>query len=146
MRKVKSFTSYDEYEKWEEQFEESCEEENYPVYIDNGWDVKMDMFAECKNWKTAIRRFEKTFAEINPEVLPWAEQIMQECEEGNFTDVTGWKITFSYDEEENEQENLKSSQTFGSYGWGVEQLDENRWYIFLNISGAYAGKPERTAA
>ena len=27
----------------------------------------------------------------------------------------------------------------GTYSWGVEEVDEGRWYIFLNISGIYAG-------
>jgi len=31
-----------------------------------------------------------------------------------------------------------------SYSWGIEQIDETRWYIFLNVATAPNGQPEAT--
>jgi len=141
-RKVKSFKSYEDYESWTDSLDNCSEYSEIPVVIDDGWKVAVDMFTECKSFKTAIRRFANTFAEVEA-VKEWAEGMQESCESGYFGDTTGWQCSFSYDEEENKRLNRELAQKSGFYSWGVEEVDESRWYIFLNVAGIYAGRPER---
>ena len=131
---MKKFASYAEYEAWTETFEECYEYENIPVLIDDGWKMSADMFTECKSYKTALRRFEKTFASV-PEIKEWIEGIRESCENGCFEDTTGWKPAWTYDPEE-----IKEFAKSGTYSWGIEETSEGCWYIFLNISGVYANR------
>lgn len=68
---MKKFISYDEYEQWTETFENASDYEEIPVAIDDGWKVSVDMFTACKSYKTAIRRFEKTFKEVHSDISAW---------------------------------------------------------------------------
>lgn len=131
---MKKFASYEEYEAWTETFENCSEYENIPVLIDDSWKISADMFTECKSYKTALRRFEKTFASV-PEITDWIEGIRESCENGCFEDTTGWKPAWSHDPEE-----IKELAKNGTYSWSVEEISEGRWYIFLNISGVYANR------
>ena len=58
--KTKIFKSFEDYEKWTDQFENISDYQEIPTAIDDGWKVSVDMFTECKSWKTALRRFEKS--------------------------------------------------------------------------------------
>lgn len=136
--KTMEFHSYDEYEAWTEQFDEAYEYQNIPSLIDDGWKIMMDMFTECKSYKTALRRFEKAFGDHDQSVKDWLEGIKESCENGYFKDTCrpGWNAT---------EEEIKEFYAGGTFSWGVEEVDDGYWYIFLNISGAYAGRDERVA-
>lgn len=106
--------------------------------IDDGWKISADMFTACKSWKTALRRFEKVFAAVNSEVVGWIECIRESCESGCFEDKTGWRPAWTSNPEE-----VKEFAKGGTYSYGVEETMEGYWYIFLNISGCYAGRQEQ---
>ena len=127
MRNTLIFNNYDAYDNWTEQFQDCSEYEMIPVAVDDGWKVMTDMFTECKSFKTALRRFEKAFGDVNTEIRGWVESMRESCEAGYF------------------KESDMRYPEGGTYSWGVEETDEGLWYVFLNISGAYAGR-ERKAA
>lgn len=133
--KTKMFKSFEDYEKWTEKFENTSDYQEIPVAIDDGWKVSVDMFTECKSWKTALRRFEKAFAGVNSEITTWVECIRESCESGYFSDTTGWKPAWTSNPEE-----IKEFAKGGTYSYGVEETMEGYWYIYLNISGSYAGR------
>lgn len=130
---MKSFKSYEEYEAWTEQFTDCYQYEDIPVLIDDGWKRAIDMMTECKSWKTALRRFEKTFGSV-PEVSDWIPFLRESAECGCFSD------RLSYYDKEYERKMVIES---GSYSYGIEEVSEGTWYIYLNLSGAYAGYPVR---
>lgn len=132
---MKKFSSYDEYEQWTETFENASDYEEIPVSIDDGWKVSVDMFTACKSYKTALRRFEKTFKEVHSDISAWVECMRESCENGCFKDVDGWKPAWS-----NNPEEIKEFSKGGTYSWGVEETAEGYWYIYLNISGVYASR------
>lgn len=133
MRKTKIFQSVEEWEQWSENCFDS---QDVPILIDDGWKIAADMFTECKSWKTALKHFEKAFAGINDDVTDWIETINESCENGCFEDTTGWKPAWTNDPKE-----IAEIQKGGAYAWGVEEMSDGYWYIYLNISGVYAGKP-----
>ena len=139
MKKTMQFRSYAEYETWAERFDEYSEYEDVPVFVDNGWEMTMDIFTECKSWKVALRRFVKAFSHIDGQVSGWIEGIKESCECGCFEDKEGWRPAWTYDPKE-----IEEIAKDGIYAWEVEQIDDGRWYIFLKISGCYAGR-EKTA-
>lgn len=122
---MKKFESFESYEKWTESFSDCSDYEEIPVVIDDGWKISADMFTSCKSYKTAIRRFAKTFASV-PEVDEWIDGIRESCDNGYF------KESSEYNEN-------------GSYSWGVEETMEGYWYVFLNISGIHANRERKTA-
>lgn len=141
MKKTMIFRSFEEYEKWTEQFEDCAEYQEIPSAIDDGWKISADMFTECKSWKTALRRFAKVFADVNGEIPGWVESMKESCENGYFEDTTGWKPSWTLNPEE-----VKEFAKNGTYSYGVEETEEGYWYIFLNISGCYAGYERRCTA
>lgn len=130
MEKVRLFGNYDQYEAWAEQFENCSDYESVPVLIDDGWKISADMFTECKSWKTALRRFEKAFGGIKKEVQDWMETMRESCEGGLFKDE--WKPAWKQDG--------KEMAKGGTYSFGLEETSEGLWYVYLNISGVYAGR------
>lgn len=132
---MKKFRTYEDYERWTEKFENTSDYEDIPVAIDDGFKISIDMFTDCKSYKTALRRFEKTFREVSGEISVWIECMMESCENGCFEDTTGWKPAWSNDPEE-----IKAHSKKGAYSWGVEETSDGYWYLFLNISGIYAGR------
>lgn len=88
---MKKFSSYAEYERWTDTFENPSDYEEIPVAIDDGWKISIDMFTACKSYKTALRRFEKTFQEVSGEIAGWVECMRESCESGYFKDTTGRK-------------------------------------------------------
>lgn len=136
--KAKIFKSFEDYESWTEQFENCSDYEEIPTAIDDGWKVAVDMFTECKSWKTALRRFEKAFSKVNSEISAWVEGIRESCENGCFEDTTGWMPAWTRD-----PETVREFAKSGTYSFGVEETMEGYWYVFLNISGCYAGREAR---
>ena len=132
------FNSQEAYDNWTEQFENCFEYQEIPTAIDDGWKVAVDMFTECKSWKTALKRFAKAFAQVNPEIQGWIDCMKESCENKYFSDTNGWKPAWTTDPEQ-----IKEWAKGGIYSWGVEETMEGYWYIFLNISGAYAGREAR---
>lgn len=61
--------------------------------------------------------------------------MVESCENGFFEDTTGWKPAWSNDLEE-----IKAQSKKGTYSWGVEEIYDGYWYLFLNISGIWAGR------
>lgn len=138
MKATKRFTSYEEYENWTESFENCFEYEEIPSLIDDGWKLSMDIMIDCKTWKTALRRFEKAFVSCDPEIKVWVDGMKESCECGYWNDISlpSWDAT---------PEELKEFNSFGTFSWGIEEIDECRWYIFLNISGEYANRGRKAA-
>lgn len=132
---MKQFASFEEYEMWTEQFEDASDYQEIPCIIDDGWKVSADMFTACKSYKTALRRFEKAFKGVNGEISGWVECMTESCEGGCFKDVDGWRPAWTNDPAE-ASEFAKN----GMYSWGVEETMEGYWYVYLNISGIYAGR------
>ena len=118
---TKTFKSFEEFERWTEQYENCTDYQNIPTAIDNGWKLSLDMTTECKNWKTALNRFKKTFKCTSPAVAEWIETMRECCENGYF-----------HGNDNTYPEN--------AYSWGIEEADDACWYIYLNISGIYAGR------
>lgn len=132
--KARTFRSFEDYEKWTDLFENTSDYQEIPVDIDDGWKVSADLLTECKSWKTALKRFRKTFADIG-NVSDWVECIQESCENGYFEEITGWKPAWT-----NDPKVVKEWQERGTFSWGVEEVDEGIWYIYLNISGIYADR------
>lgn len=130
---MKKFNNYDEFENWVDTFENPGEIEEIPVAIDDGWKISVDMATACKSYKTALRRFEKIFREVSEDITPWVEVMRESCENGYFKDM--WKPGWTATEDE-----IKEYSKNGTYSWGVEEISDDSWYIFLNISGIYAGR------
>lgn len=142
MRKTKIFHSQEEYDRWTESFESPSDYQEIPSVIDDGWKISADMFTECKSWKTALKRFETAFVVVDSEnISVWVECMRESCESGCFQDLTGWKPAWTSDPEE-----TKKFAEGGIYSWGVEETSEGYWYIFLNISGSYAGRKRNITA
>lgn len=135
MRKALVFKNFEAFEEWILQFENCYEWEQIPTAIDDGFKVSMDLFTECKNWKTVLRRFEKAFSHINSEVHTWVEGMQESCESGYFRDTTGCYPAWTNDPEE-----IKEFLKGGAYSWALEEVREGYWYVYLNISGIYAGR------
>ena len=119
---VKEFASYEAYEAYTEAHEDLYTDHRAVAVHKNGWTC-YDMQTSCKSWKTALRRF---FSAIDPENVGVGfarfdlEYLFESCENGCFKDQTildyAGRLT-----------------GFGWYSWSVEQLDDNLWYIFLNV-------------
>ena len=112
--KRRDFNSFDE-------FHESGTAGNYEevtVIHENGW-VKSDLLTECKSWKTVLRRFFKMLG--NDGIFEgWKETIEESIENGFFT-MNDFTLSDG------------SKNPFPGYAFEVEEIDENVWYIFLNL-------------
>lgn len=133
MEKLIRFSNIDDYFEWTDRFENAFEYQEIPVVIDDGWKISMDLITYCKSYKTAIRRFAKAFMDVE-QAEGWFEGIRETCDNGCFEDLNGWKVWG-----EDERETRKR----GCYSWGVEEVDDGCWYVFLNISGCYADRDSR---
>lgn len=132
--KTKKFNSFEAYEAWTEQFD-NCEYCYIPAIIDDGWKISMDMFTDCKSWKTALNRFKKAFGDYNEDVKAWIDGLYESYECGYTHD----ECTYATKELEKER------SRYGTFSWGIEEVDEGRWYIFMNLSGSYAGYQSKVA-
>ena len=124
--KTKIFNNFEAYEAWTEQFD-NCEYCHTPCLIDDGWKISMDMLTDCKSYKTALNRFKKAFGDYNEDVKAWIDGLYESYECGYTHDE------LHYDTKELEKEYSK----YGTFSWGIEEVDEGRWYIFMNLSGEY---------
>lgn len=131
MRKVKEFKSQDEYEQFIEQFENCYEYDHIPVIIDDGFKLSADLIIDCENVDTALARFVCEFEEY-PEIIAWVRHTIFECvDSGVYSDkldLSGLGVP---------KDKIREIMKNGSYSWGVEQLDDKLWYIYLNVSGVY---------
>ena len=134
VRKPMIFHNMAEYEEWCDSFENISECENIPVAIDDGWKIQLDMLTKCKSWKVVLRRFLKAFGDVNRVIPIWIDSLEESFENGIYKDIDGWKPSWTDDKKE-----VAEFAKLGTYGYGLEQLDVGLWYIFLNISGIYAG-------
>jgi len=122
--KPKKFSNFNEYEDWTERFDNCCDYEKIPVLIDDGWKISADMTTECKSWKTALRRFAKVFGDADESVKEWIEFMRDAADCGQFHEKYIPIITKDDD---------------GSfYSWGIEDVGDDIWYVYLNVSGVYA--------
>lgn len=117
--KVKTFKSYDDYAVWSESFENASDCEEFPTYIEdnNNCKIAADMIVYCKKATTAVKRFAKQFEKF-PLVKSWAMDSILECVNGGM-----FKDTYIYD--------------VHMYSWGVEEIDDGMFYIYLTLRGAY---------
>ena len=91
-----------------------------PIIINDGWRINLDMSVKCKSWKTALRRFERMFAEDYENLHGWIEGMRDSAEHGVF---------FRCDD---------GSSMNNLFAWGIEKAeDEDRFYVYLNVTGAY---------
>lgn len=110
----RTFKNFDEYSEYYENREHKM---NDVDVVENTVTVCADGEFECKNWKTAVRRF---FKEINDNSLfdGWKECIT-ECVENGI-----WK----------EKEEYNGKHVCGGWFWEVECIDEGFWYVSLTVS------------
>lgn len=89
----------------------SIDEKVFVLYDSHGW-ICSDCTTACKSYKTALRRFFKVLTENNETVLSgWYAEILESCENGYF----------------------QMSDTESGFHWGVEEVSEGVWYVYLNI-------------
>lgn len=119
-----------------EEFSESGtagEYEVLTVVTENGW-IKSDLLTECKSWKTALRRFFKLLDpdNSNPAFDGWYE-CMRESAEGGLFKMNDSMMANG------------TRNPFPCYAYEIEAIDENIWYIFLNVHpGEYPTEPEES--
>lgn len=123
MKKAKIFHNFSEYENWTKKFNDCYEYENIPVIIDeklpnNQTKISCDMFAQCKSYKTALRHFEKAFADYKEGIADWVNTMKESCENGYF-------------------KMKDKSGEYDFYSYEIEQPSENVFYISLIIAGIY---------
>lgn len=135
---VKKFESFAAYEAWTDTFNNAFEYQMIPTIVDDGWKVSIDLFTECKSAKTAIRRFVRIFSESFPDVKDWGEGMLESIESGYWhSDSHGYQDA---------EEERRIAQTFGAFSWGIEEATDGEWYIYLNVSGEYAGRGQKAPA
>ncbi|MGN1394550.1 MAG: hypothetical protein ACI4V7_11080, partial [Succinivibrionaceae bacterium] len=100
---------------------------NYVHFINETEKVAIDGEVQCKNASTAINRFFDTlgnqFDNLGiDELNGWKESILESIKNGVYS-----------------QTNAEGSAP-GTYSYGVEQLDNGRWYVYLNqVKDEYIG-------
>ena len=120
MKKTMVFDSVNRYMVWAEGFEDRA-----PVLIDDGHRLMMDIFTSCRSWKTALKRFHKAFEGlVDNNILSYWTGAMRDCANAQmFSDKF-----------------VRVSGINSEYHWAIERVTDNTWYIYLNISGTYAGR------
>lgn len=130
-RTVREFISYDEYFEWTEKFENCSDYQFLPTIIDDGFKISCDLFTECKTINTAMNRFEKAFA-YKKELIEWFEAMRESFEAGYYKDTKGCYPSWT-----NNTEEIRKFLEDGMYSFGIEQIEDDMWYVFLNVSGKY---------
>lgn len=138
MRKLQCFESMEAFETWAESFENCSDYMMIPTCVDDGWKIACDMQVYCKRWKTALKRFEKVFSDVHPEIPDWIEGMKESCENGYFKNIDGWKPGYPASKED-----IETARNYGTYAWAVEDLGDGLWYIYLNLSGQYLNRGSR---
>lgn len=120
--KTMEFDSKKKLKEWTDQVSIS-ELNRTPTLINNGKEIRMECVMTCEKWKTALRRFQKQYADISETIDSWIKVIIASCEDGCFfQDVHG---------------------SCGRYSFDVTRLSKNTWYILFCASGRYAHATER---
>lgn len=120
MKNTMVFESMEAYEKWLDKIEIIDE---IPCVIFDGWKFAADLQTECKSYKTALKRFEKAIADAHPAAKTYIEGMKESAEGGMYKD------SFTSKDEEGK---------IHMYSWGIEKIDDDLYYLYLNFSGIYA--------
>ena len=95
-----------------------------------GTQFQTDLTTSCKKAKTAVERL---FSAFDPDKYPalsgWKEGILESISNGYFSDREMYNGMFT-----------------GGYTWGVEALDEDRFYVYLNLLDVAKDKEEEYSA
>jgi hypothetical protein len=121
MIRIKKFKDYDEFEKYYDDRE--CPNDVITM-IESDTRINVDLNTVCKFKKTAIKRFFKAVKDY-PDLMEW----------------DGW-INIDNNEDENIKDEVynymtKTNDFTGNYAIGVEYLQDNSWYIFMNVAKEY---------
>lgn len=108
------FTCFDDFSAWNDEAREHDADYNVvTVVTEKGW-ICCDLVTTCKSWKTALKRF---FSVLHEEEFDSWYECMRETKENGYT-----------------KENNRDPETGDmTYSWEIEWLDDNLWYIFLNV-------------
>ncbi len=117
------FKSFQEYDAWEEK------QDGEPVLIDDGWRMSMDMTVYARSAVSAVEEFVNAF--MMPETRMLLRDMKGEVEDGTYGDCT---------QRLNPSDTNELWERIGGYKWGVEHVDGNEWYVFLNASGNFLGR------
>ena len=111
--------------------------EKHPTCIKTKKAIKADSYINAKTWEEALNIFESQFEEI-PEVTAWIDKMRNSCIKEKFVDTTSWIPEYVVTAAQKKQ--IANSE--GVYMFGVEEFqDDDRWYVYLNISGKYVKGP-----
>lgn len=117
------FKSFQEYDAWE------GERGDEPVLIDDGWRMSMDMTVDARSAVGAVEAFSAAF--MMPETRMLLRDMKAEVLDGTYRDCT---------QRLNPSDTYELWEKIGGYKWGVEHVDGNEWYVFLNASGNFLGR------
>lgn len=118
-----TFKSFKEYDKWADK------QNGEAVLIDDGWQMSMDMTVDAHSAVGAVEEFTKVF--LMPETRLLLRDMKAEVEDGTFEDCV---------KRLNPTRTRELWENIGGYNWAVENIDENRWYVFLNATGNFLGR------
>ena len=124
MRAISKYVRYFENQDEYDVFYDTHEHFGYRTdIVENKNDVSADATYECKSWKTAVKRFFAAIS-IDRRFDGWDEECFIEAiGNGHWND----KSTVWNDE-------TGRCEYTGDYAWGVEELDDGLWYIFLKVA------------
>lgn len=117
------FSSFKEYQSWQDKWSGES------VLIDDGWRMSMDMTVDARSAVGAVEAFVKEF--MMPETRMLLHDMKAEVEDGTYSDFA---------QRLNPTETQEMWDNIGGYRWAVENIDENRWYVFLNATGNFLGR------
>lgn len=113
---IKKYT-FDSFEAYEES--DAIEKYDALALVDaDGW-KRADIMAHCKRWQTAVKRFFEGIGNDST-FYGWKECIVESCENGYFS-MNDFQMADG------------SRNEFPSWSYGVEQLNDETWYVFLNV-------------
>ena len=136
---VREFSSLAEYDAMQEKYQANNDgSAEYPKetvdIIRNasrfGTQFQTNLTTSCKKAKTAVERL---FSAFDPDKYPalsgWKDGILESISNGYFSDREMYNGMFT-----------------GGYSWGVEALDEDRFYVYLNLLDVAKDKEEEYSA
>lgn len=136
---VREFSSLAEYDAMQEKY--MANNDGSVEYLEETVDIirnasrfgtqfQTDLTTSCKKAKTAVERL---FSAFDPDKYPalsgWKEGILESISNGYFSDREMYNGMFT-----------------GGYTWGVEALDEDRFYVYLNLLDVAKDKEEEYSA
>lgn len=111
---MRTFKNFDEYSEYYDNHEHKL---NDVDVVENTLTVSADGEFECKNWKTAIKRFFKALAS-DARFEGWDESMTEYIKENVWKD---------------REEYINGEYIPGGFHWSVECIDDNYWYIELTV-------------